>query len=265
MVVKNNARTLVMDLLFADPHATVTIRQFLQAGALFDINENNIRVALTRLSSDQLIKSVKRGEYSLTSKAKEISEPIAHRSNSPRQVRPWTGHYLAVHTGLLGRSDRGALTKRERTLHLNGFREFQPDLFIRPDNLAEDLESTRKRLVATGLDKRAPVFIIQTIDQDHQKAITRIWDKKALEQKYQKMSKRIQVWLAQVDMLELDVAARESLLIGREAIPMMMTDPLLPEPFVDTALQETFFNDVIHLNRVGHELWKQFAETHIVE
>ncbi len=257
MATKNNARVLIMDLLFADPDAAVNSRQFLLAAQLFSISENNVRVALTRLASDGLIESAARGVYRLSAQAKEISEPVANRAQGIKATKPWTGHYLAVHTGMLGRVDRTALKRRERTLRLNGFRELTAELFIRPDNLAEDFEQTREHLINTGLDQRAVMFVASQFDESHRGAIGKLWDKKALNDRYKKTSQHVTSWLALVEDLDIDVAARESMLIGRQAIPLMLTDPLLPEPFVDIALQQQFFSDVQRLDQVGHQLWHQ--------
>jgi len=257
MATKNNARALIMDLLFADPEAAVNSRQFLLAAQLFDISENNVRVALTRLASDGLIESAARGVYRLSIQAKEISEPVANRAQGIKATKPWTGHYLVVHTGVLGRVDRTALKRRERTLRLNGFRELTSDLFIRPDNLAEDFTQTRDHLVSTGLDPRAVMFVATQFDPVHLGQIGTLWDKKALNDRYKKTSQHVQSWLTMVDELETEVAARESMLIGRQAIPLMLADPLLPEPFVDVALQQQFFSDVQRLDQVGHQLWQK--------
>lgn len=257
MIIKNNARTLILDLLFAKPDATISTRQFALAGQLFGINENSLRVALTRLSSDSLIESAGRGIYRLSQSAMEISEPVANRVHGVKSTRQWAGSYLAIHTAILRRADRTALKRRERTLRLNGFRELQPDLFIRPDNLAEDFESTRQHLMNTGLDTRASMFIVEHFDADSIQKIPSLWDEKALNDRYKKTSQHIQSWLSLTDQLELEVAARESLLIGRQAIPLMMTDPLLPEPFIDFTLQQQFFSDVQKLDEKGHQLWQQ--------
>jgi phenylacetic acid degradation operon negative regulatory protein len=259
MAIKNNARALILDLLFAQPDAMISTRQFALAAQLFGISENSVRVALTRLSSDSLIESAGRGIYRLTEQAKEISEPVVNRAQGIKNTRQWTGSYLAVHTAVLGRADRTALKRRERTLRLNGFRELQPDLFIRPDNLAEDYESTRQHLISTGLDARATMFIANHFDEESHQKIPSLWDKKALNDRYKKTSQHVQSWLGLADQLELEVAARESLLIGRQAIPLMMTDPLLPEPFIDLTLQQQFFSDVQKLDQKGHQFWQQLA------
>jgi phenylacetic acid degradation operon negative regulatory protein len=257
MLVKNNARILIMDLLFADPEIVIHTKQFVMAAQLFGITENNIRVALTRLSSEGLIESAGRGVYRLTLEAKEISEPVVHRTGGLKMTCDWAGDYLAVHTGSLGRADRTALKRRERTLRLSGFRELQSDLFIRPNNFAESLENTRTHLVKNGLDTTVAMFIATKFDDQNTSEVITLWDKEMLNVRYKKISQQIQSWFSIVDQLELGVAARESLLIGRQAIPLMMTDPLLPEPFIDSVLQKQFINDVKRLDLKGHQLWQE--------
>lgn len=261
MAHKINARSLILDILFADPTATMSTRHFLQASQLFAISDNSTRVALTRLSAEGLLESVGRGLYQLTEQAKEISQPVANRThglNPP--TRAWTGDYLAVHTGALGRVDRSALNRRERTLRLNGFRELQSDLFIRPDNLAESFETTTTRLFNSGVDSCVPVFVISQLNAESSQKIPSLWDSRALNQRYQKTSQHIQQWLSHYATLELDIATRESLTIGRQAIPLLMTDPLLPEPFIDIKLREQFARDVQTLDKIGHQLWQQFFQ-----
>ncbi len=261
MPTKMNARALITDLLFAEPSAQINTRHFLLASQLFGISDNSTRVALTRLSADGVIESVERGVYRLTDQAKEISKPVANRLGGLNTTREWTGQYLAVHTGGLGRVDRSALNRRERTLHLNGFRELQSDLFIRPDNLEESFDDTLQRLIETGVDASVPMFIIGQFNKSTNKQISKLWDGKALNQRYQKTSQQIQKWLVGFEDLALDVAARESLLIGRQAIPLLMTDPLLPEPFINTVARQQFANDVRSLDQAGYQLWQQFFQS----
>jgi phenylacetic acid degradation operon negative regulatory protein len=263
MVSKINARSLVLDLLFADVDSTLSIKQLLLAGELFCISGNSIRVAITRLSNDQMLESAARGMYRLSSNAKDKVKQLAYRADSIHFSKTWSGHYLAIHTGALGRVDRTALSVREKLLHLNGFRELQTDLFIRPDNLSESLAEIRERFIAAGFDARALFFIIKEVDHHYQQAVNELWDSESLNQKYKKMSSHIQAWLSRYDELELDVALRESLLIGREVIPQMKHDPLLPEPLINKQLQTAFFEDVQLLDQTGQRLWKRFMESHM--
>ena len=68
----------------------------------------------------------------------------------------------------------------------------------------------------------------------------------------------IQKWLETVEQLTLDNAAKESLLLGRQTISLLMNDPLLPEDFVDVQLREQFALSVQQLDQTGLELWQRF-------
>lgn len=46
---KPNARTLIVDLLLASGGQALSVRQLVKAAQIFDISENSIRVAVTRL------------------------------------------------------------------------------------------------------------------------------------------------------------------------------------------------------------------------
>lgn len=105
------------------------------------------------------------------------------------------------------------------------------------------------------------MFIIDQFNKSTNKQISKLWDGKALNQRYQKTSQQIQKWLVGFEDLALDVAARESLLIGRQAIPLLMTDPLLPEPFINTVARQQFANDVRSLDQAGYQLWQQFFQS----
>jgi phenylacetic acid degradation operon negative regulatory protein len=258
MLTKLNARSLILDLLFANPSMVMTTRQIVLAAQLFEIRDNNIRVALTRLSTDGLIESAGRGAYCLSELAQQISKPAMSQSKALKATREWSGQYLAVHTGALGRVDRTALKRRERTLRLNGFRELQADLFIRPDNLAESFDNTRERLLSTGLEAQVVMFVAHDFDEKSQHKIKELWDCHALNTRYQNNSTHIQHWLSTVDELELDTAVRESLLIGRQVIPLLISDPVLPESFIDCAARAQFAANVSRLDQIGHELWQQF-------
>ncbi len=93
MAIKNNARALIMDLLYASPDTAITTRQFMLAAGLFAISENSMRVALTRLASDGQIEPLARGVYRLTAQAKAISEPVAPRGQGARGA---TGAEIAL-------------------------------------------------------------------------------------------------------------------------------------------------------------------------
>mgnify|MGYP000085448055 CR=1 FL=1 len=110
---------------------------------LFGISANNARVALARLSADGLIEAAERGSYALSARAHELADDVATWRTAEQRVRPWSGSWIAVHCGALGRSDRRAMRNRDRALGMLGFREFERGLYLRPDNIERDLDAVR--------------------------------------------------------------------------------------------------------------------------
>ena len=56
-----NARDLIIDLLLGLQGREISIKQIIIAAKLFEISENSIRVAVTRLSSDGVIEAIELG------------------------------------------------------------------------------------------------------------------------------------------------------------------------------------------------------------
>ena len=257
---KMNARHLIIDLIMGSDGAPITIRQLLLAANLFDFSENSIRVAVTRLSSDGMIESSARGKYQFTQQWQAWATDMLKRKQGIQATKPWNHDYLAVFTGALGRVDRTALKRRERALRQHGFRELQTGLFIRPDNLAESFDETFKRLILNGLEPDANMFRVSHLDTASSQKVAILWDGESLNHTYANISQKIQAWLARVHECNVEQAARESLLLGREAIPLLTADPLLPPPFIDEAARYQFVQDVQQLDQVGQKLWQQFYD-----
>lgn len=251
------ARNLVLDLLLASEGEALSARELIAGCGLFRISENTVRVALVRLSAEGLIEAVERGSYQLSGRAHDLSGDIATWRTREQRLRPWRGHYLAVHTGTLPRSDRGALRRRRRALDMLGFREFERDLHLRPDNIEDGVATVRKRLRAVGLDETASVFVAYGFEPAQETRIRGLWDSKALNALYRRQRAKLEAWMERAPSLETDVAAREAFVLGSQAIRDVVFDPLLPEPFVDTSARHAFVDAVRRFDRLGQSIWRQ--------
>ena len=259
--MKLAARKLILDLLLAAEGEALSARDFIRAGELFDIRENNARVALVRLSAEGLIEAAERGSYQLSDSAHRLADVVADWRKSEQLLRPWHGAYLAVHCGALGRSNRTALRRRNRALQMLGFREFERGLFMRPDNIENHVDSVRQRLHALGLEPEASLFVAQDFDTEREARIRRLWDGKALTTNYRQFCCKLESWMKRADKLEPEVAARESYLLGGKAIRDVVFDPLLPEPFVDTEARHAFIDTVRRFDRFGQDIWRRLWAT----
>ncbi|ENX57216.1 MULTISPECIES: PaaX family transcriptional regulator C-terminal domain-containing protein [Acinetobacter] len=260
-IVKMNARDLIIDLLLGLQGRAISIKQIIIAARLFEISENSIRVAVTRLSSDGVIEAIERGVYQFTVQSHEWANVMLNRKHGIKQTKVWNQQYLAVFTGQLGRVDRTALNRRERALKHFGFKELEQGIYIRPDNLVIGFDQLITKLKTSGLESSAKFCQINHFDTETLTTIIELWSTQTLNQNYQKYSQMIQQWLSTVDQLSLEDAARESLLLGRQTISLLMNDPLLPEGFVDVQLREQFAQSVQQLDQTGLDAWQKFYES----
>lgn len=255
--MKPKAKNILLDLLLAQGGEALSARECIAAGELFKISANNVRVALVRLSAEGLIEAAVRGSYVLSAKAHELADEVATWRGAEQRLKPWQGSYLAVHCGALSRVNRTLLRRRDRALQMLGLRELDWGLYVRPDNLADSLESTRARLHTLGLEADASVFVAQGFDAQREARIAKLWDGKALTTTYRKLTAKLEDWMSRADGLEREAAARESFLLGGKAIREIVFDPLLPAPFVDTEARRVFIDTAHRYDQFGKAIWRQ--------
>jgi len=255
--MKTNPRHLIFGLLLGAEGEDLPVRDAIHACRLFGVKESSVRVALVRMSADGLIEAAGRGAYRLGAKSAEFAADVASWRSAEKRVRSWNGDWIAVPVGGLGRSDRVALRARDRALAMLGLRELEDSLYIRPDNLAGGAGGVRARLYKLGLDEHAPVFVARQFDAGREERARRLWDGKALTRQYRETRLKLERWLAQADDLDSEAAARESYLMGRDAIRQLVFDPLLPEPLVDVEERRRYADAVLRYDRAGHLIWQQ--------
>lgn len=250
------AKKIVLDLLLAVDPEPLAARDAVNACALFGVRESNVRVTLTRLCAEGHIESTERGCYRLGTSAHQLATEVAGWRRMAERIRPWHGDYIAVHTAELGRSDRTALRRRQRAIDMLGFRPLRRDLFVRPDNIDRDIHAVRRKLINLGLEAETPVFIAHGFSEADQQRMARLWDGEALNADYHATRQHLEAWLARHDTLDTNVAARESFLIGGEAIRKLVFDPLLPEPMVDVEARRRLLDTTLDFDRVGKRIWR---------
>ena len=257
-------RHLILKLVLGADDETLSARAAIACCALFDIQENSVRVTINRLAAAGLIESLDRGRYRLGHKAAALAGEVRTWRAAEARARAWHGGYVAVHVGGLGRTDRAALRTRERALELLGFRELETDLYVRPDNLAGGVAGVRDRLAK--LDVQAPVFLASELDADRDARARALWDGKALTRHYIATREKLEKWLAKSDGLSREAAARESFLLGSAAIRTIVFDPLLPAPLVDVDARRALVSTVKEFDERGHAIWRAlFGRLHHTE
>lgn len=162
-----------------------------------------------------------------------------------------------VSTGGLGRSDRVALRRRDRALALMGFKSLDSGLCVRPDNLKGHAAGVRERLHRLGLGQSVPVFTATDLDADLDARARSLWKGHAMTQGYIQSRQKLEEWLTRWQDLALEVAARESYLLGSEVIRQLVFDPLLPDPLVDGQARRAFAQSVLTFDQTGHDIWRR--------
>lgn len=256
MFMPTSPKKLILNLLLAADGAPLTAADAVLACGFFGIRENNVRVALARLGAEGLLESAGRGAYQLGPGAQNIAQALASWRQAESQLRPWAGGWVMVSTASLGRSDRTALRQRERALALVGLQDLDGSLHVRPDNLSGGAASIRERLRGLGLAPDAPVFAATELDPALDARARGLWQGKTINTAYARTRHKLQAWLTRAHELEPEVAARESYLLGNDAIRQLVYDPLLPEPLVDTAERRAFTDTVIAFDEAGRRIWR---------
>lgn len=252
------ARELLLRLLVRRQEQTIEAADAVRACALFSISTNNARVALNRLLSSGLLETVGRGTYTLGPAGQALGREVAAWREAEARLRPWDGSWVMVSTTALGRTDRKALRGRERTLALLGFRSLDEGLSIRPDNFKGGVGEIRERLHALGLEVEAPVFVASDLDPRLEEHARTLWVTDRLEDHYASTRAELERSLARLAILPIEEAARESYLLGDQAVRQLVFDPLLPDPLVSSVQRQAFVETLKRYDAAGFDVWQRF-------
>lgn len=240
------------------PDRVMPVRVLVQAGASFGFTENNLRVALARVLSRGLVERDERGQYRLAPDARAVQSHVVAWTRLRDRMTPWSGGWIGVHLGAVRRGSRAEHRRRQRALDFLGLRELTHGLWVRPDNLVGGVADVRGRLHGLGLEQDAPVFAMADVDDATDARARGLWDTAALRAGYRDMVARLEHSAAGLADLPLEHAMVEAFLLGRQAIRLLVFDPLLPEPLVAAAEREAVVDCMIRYDRQGHDTWTAF-------
>lgn len=244
-------RAFLLELLGAAPDG-LPVSALLRAGEVMGLTANNVRVALARAKQQGLVSAGERGWYRLGPEALAVHREVSRWRRVEDALGPWRG-WVVVHAGALPKSERVAARRQERALRLLGFRELSPGLHVRPDNLVGGADDVRRRLLGLGLDGRALVFRVDGFDDATEKRARRLWDVRALQRDYARLTTALQK--ASVRSGSAEARAREAFSLGGAAIRAIAADPLLPAPIVDEQARAAFFREMRRFDDRSRPLW----------
>lgn len=251
-------RALVLSLMSSAFTAPQSIGRLINAAALFDIEPATLRVAVTRLLKEGLLESPDRGVYQPGPKSKALTRRIQGWKDVGSRVVPWNGDWLVALTGHLGRTDRKQLRARERALALSGYKETEDGFWVRPANLARDLEDQRAVLIGIGADEAISLFRVSERALPEGHPWDSLWSTVDLARTYAEATEVMTASLERLSSLPRDQAARESLLIGQAVIRTINFDPLLPPELGDQKAFLRMVDTMVRYNEVGRKCWQAY-------
>lgn len=126
---------LASGLLGLDPPET-GVADLIRLAALFDINENRARVALSRMVTAGEASNDGNGRYRLTGPL--LQRQARQQVSLKGAVTPWDGAWTTI-VLTEASTDGVARTKRRRALRESRLAELREGVWIRPDNVGVDL------------------------------------------------------------------------------------------------------------------------------
>jgi len=256
-------KSLILDLLSTLPARgghSMPVRALVEAGSDFGMANSSVRVALARLLAQERVESDARGRYRLGVAADAVSHAVRNWRKLDEQVVDWRGGWIAVH-----RRQPGARSRRRdsnRSLVFLGFREFEPGLFLRPDNLRGDISELRARLKDLGLEASALVFALADLDSGAETKARGLWDELGLVGACQAATQALIRSRARLDGASARDAMVETFCQGGRVIRQLVLDPLLPDSISPAAPREALAAQMLDYDAFGRSCWAPFLEKH---
>jgi phenylacetic acid degradation operon negative regulatory protein len=208
------ARSVMASALLGEVPAELPVHQLIRIAALFGINENRARVALSRMVAAGEL-SAYRGRYRLISTALLRRQERQHRSLAGA-TGPWNGSWLvavvtAPAASAAQRSTRRAILIKARMA------EQRDGVWLRPDNLGDRLHAD-----LSDLDAELQYFSAQPHTAPAELAV-QLWDLDGWAARANLLLGRLQAIPARTDA---DLAP--GFVLSAAVLRQVQSDPLLP-------------------------------------
>jgi phenylacetic acid degradation operon negative regulatory protein len=260
--VKASPKSLILDLLQSLRGRSMPVRALVEAGGLFELPENGVRVALARLLERGLVERDGPGRYRLAPSAQPVSRRVGGWSSADARSVRWSGDWIGVLVHDLARADRPARRRDARALAFLGFEPLDPGFFLRPDNLRGGVDAARSELAELGLDPAARVFRATNLDAQTEIRARRLWDGAALVRAQREARAEIERSSARLPRLRGDAAMVETFLVGGRAIRQIALDPCLPDEIAPEAERRALVAAMRDYDRAGRARWSEFMRAH---
>ncbi len=235
------------------------VSALVEAGELFGIAENSVRVALTRLRSARQVERDARGRYRLGEGARPVGRRVTSWREIERQLRRWDGGWVGVLEGTRPSGGaRAELRRRSRAQRFLGFRGLRATLSVRPDNLRGGCGALQAELAELGLPAGDLVFELRSLDSLTEARARQLWSAESLRTDHRKLRAELEKSAARLPEMPVERAMVESFLLGGRVIQQLVLDPLLPDVIVSGAERRELLESMRRYDRLGRNAWAGF-------
>jgi len=214
-----NAKSLLLDLLRMVHPLALPVGLLVRAGCVLGINENAIRVNITRLLAKAQLEQDERGYYRLGKESVSHDTWLRQWQSGESRVKPWKGDWLLLN------SSSALKTKEEQSLmkmaHYFGFRELIQGVWVRPNNLSRSTDDLAQQIAALSHINDFVIVesnrVIQTENHKSLEALqSTLWNRQEIETQYQEIISLLENGIAIVDKFSAEEAFKASYFVGAE-------------------------------------------------
>lgn len=254
-----NARTLVMDLFATRADAMHSLATLCRAGAAFGITDAAIRTALVRLSREGKVTSGGRGLYRAVPDSDAMRDRIFGWRDALSRQRPnWSGQWVLVIAGPRTRVDRTVWRRSMSAMQLEGLRQVDADVWVRPDNLVGGVAEVRHRMHALGASRELLIARLDEVELASSSKWIALWDFTSQQRTLVELSRRLAASARRLHGCTDESAAVETLMLGREAVRAILRDPLLPAEVSSSQALRDLIQEMDRYDRLGKEIWARW-------
>jgi len=256
-------KSLILDLLATLPRtggSAMPVRALIEAGAIFGLAENSVRVALARLLAQGRVERDERGRYRQGAGVAAVSGEIRGWRRLDARMVPWRGGWIGVQEAT---AVRGVARARSgQALRLLGFRPLTDGLQVRPDNLDGGVRAVRDRLAGLGLAPGSLVVGLSDLDPATEARARTLWDVRELAEAQRAGCRELATSRARLERTTIEVAMAETFLVGGRMIRLLVLDPLLPAEIAPIEARAALIEAMNEYDDFGRACWAAFMERH---
>jgi phenylacetic acid degradation operon negative regulatory protein len=266
-LVSPSPKSLILDLLSTLPSApgsSMPVRALVEAGAIFGLAENSLRVALARLFAQGRVERDERGRYRMGADVAPLGDEIRAWRRLEARIGRWSGTWVGTWVGVDDATSRrrGARARSEQALRFLGFRSLVDGFSVRPDNLAGGVAAVRERLSRLGLAPGSLVVGVSDLDPSSDARARRLWDPAQLAVAQRAGCDELVESRRRLATASEQQAMAETFLVGGKMIRLLVLDPLLPREIAPTEAREALVEAMVAYDDFGRACWSDFMARH---